>query len=83
MINEDQELYAVVMSKSRNRPLVIGLYDSEEKRSVAVKEYFDSKRISAIMGYAENGSTMYTLPKGNRLYYQTIKINDRVRDNRH
>jgi len=61
MIDEDQELYAVVMSKSRNRPLVIGLYDSEEKRSVAVKEYFDSKRISAIM-WMQKSYGQYSFP---------------------
>ena len=78
-----EEIFVVLMLKPRGRPLIVGAFDSEEKRSLAIKEYFDSKRISAVMGYTDAGDVMYTLPKNNKLFYQKIKLNDKIRDNRH
>lgn len=83
MEEKNIELFVVVMLKPRSRPIIIGAFDSEEKRSLAIKEYFETKQISGVMGYTDNGSIMYTLPKNNKIFYQTIKINDRIRDNRH
>ena len=79
----NEELFVVLMLKPRGRPIIIGAFNTEEARDSAVKNYFSSKQISAVMGYSDNGSIMYTLPKNNKIFYQTVKLNDRIRDNRH